>query len=101
MHLEHADPAIEVRPREHHHAVEPARSQESRIEYIGAIGRGNENHTLVALEPVHFDEELVKGLLAFVMTAAESGAAMPAHGVYLIDEDDAGRVLLTLFEEVT
>ena len=52
------------------------------------------------LEAVHLDEELVQRLLALVVTAAEAGAAMAADGVDLVDEDDAGRVLLALHEEV-
>src|SRR5690606_23639520 len=35
-----------------------------------------------------------------VVTAAESGAAVAADGVDLVDEDDAGCVLLALLEEV-
>ena len=34
------------------------------------------------------------------MTAAKAGAAVTTHGVDLVDEDDAGRVLLALFEQV-
>ena len=55
---------------------------------------------LVGLEPVHLDEELVEGLLALVVTAAETGAALAADGVDLVDEHDAGRILLGLVEEV-
>ena len=39
-------------------------------------------------------------LLALVVTAAQAGAAMATDGVDLVDEDDAGRVLLALLEEV-
>src|SRR6202012_3047067 len=42
----------------------------------------------------------VQGLLALVVTAAESGAAVAPDGVDLVHEDDAGRVLLGLLEEV-
>src|SRR5919108_36479 len=38
--------------------------------------------------------------LTLVVPAAETGAAVPAHGVDLVDEDDAGRVRLPLLEEV-
>ena len=55
---------------------------------------------LVRLEAVHLDEELVQRLLALVVTAAEAGAAVAADRVDLVDEDDAGRVLLALLEEV-
>ena len=52
------------------------------------------------LEAVHLDEQLVERLLALVVTAAEAGAAVAADGVDLVDEDDAGRVLLALLEQV-
>ena len=52
------------------------------------------------LEAVHLDEQLVERLLALVVTAAEAGAAMAADRVDLVDEDDAGRVLLALLEQV-
>ena len=52
------------------------------------------------LEAVHLDQELVERLLPLVVAAAEPGAAMPADRVDLVDEDDAGRVLLALLEHV-
>jgi energy-converting hydrogenase Eha subunit H len=54
----------------------------------------------VRLETVHLDEQLVQGLFALVVTAAEAGAAMTADRVDFVDEDDAGRVLLALLEQV-
>ncbi len=51
-------------------------------------------------EAVHLDEKLVEGLLALVVSAAEACAAVTADGVDLVDEDDAGGVLLALLEEV-
>jgi hypothetical protein len=39
---------------------------------------------------------LVEGLFAFVVAAAEAGAALAADRVDLVDEDDAGRGLLGL-----
>src|SRR5207302_9195091 len=44
--------------------------------------------------------ELVKGLLALVVTATQARAAMAADRVDLVDEDDAGGVLLALLEEI-
>src|SRR6185369_16933280 len=49
---------------------------------------------------VHFDEQLVERLLALVVAAAETRAAVAPDGVYLVDEDDAGRVLFSLNEQV-
>ena len=81
-------------------AVEAARAQERRVEHVGPVGRGDEDDALVRLEAVHLDEQLVQRLLALVVTAAEAGAAVAADGVDLVDEDDAGRVLLALLEQV-
>jgi hypothetical protein len=43
---------------------------------------------------------LVQRLFAFVMTAAETGAAVTADCIDFVDEDDARRVLLSLVEHV-
>src|SRR5581483_288637 len=63
-------------------------------------GRGYEDNSLVGLETVHLDQQLIEGLLALVVAASETGAAMAPDRVDLIDEDDAGGVLLALHEQV-
>ena len=81
--------------------VETPRAQQRRVEDVGPVGRGHDDDALVGLEAVHLHQQLVEGLLALVVTAAQAGAAMAADGVDLVDEDDAGLVLLGLVEEVT
>ena len=51
-------------------------------------------------ETVHLDQQLVQCLLALVVAAAQAGAALAAHRVDLVDEDDARAVLLGLLEQV-
>ena len=51
-------------------------------------------------EAVHLDQQLVEGLLALVVAAAQAGAALAADRVDLVDEDDARAVLLGLLEQV-
>ena len=80
--------------------VEAARAQQRRIEHVGTVGGRDEDDAFVRFEAVHLDEQLVQRLLALVVTAAEAGAAMTADRVDFIDEDDAGRVLLALLEQV-
>ena len=80
--------------------VEAARTQQGGIEHVGTVGRGDEDDALVGFEAVHLDQQLVEGLLALVVAAAEAGAAMAADRVDLVDEDDARRVLLRLLEHV-
>ena len=85
---------------DHDLPVEAARAEQRRIEHVGAVGGGDQDDAVVGLEAVHLDQQLVQRLLALVVPAAEARAAMPADGVDLVDEDDAGRVRLALLEEV-
>ena len=57
---------------------------------------------LVALEPIHFDQHLVEGLLALVVraTTPATGATLAPDSVDFIDEDDARRMLFGLLEKV-
>ncbi len=91
---------LHVRQADHDLAVEAARAQQRRVEHVGTVGRGDDDHALAALEAVHLDQQLVQGLLALVVAAAQAGAAMAADRVDLVDEDDARRVLLGLLEHV-
>ena len=81
-------------------AVEAARPEQGRIEHVGAVRGRHDDDGFVLREAVHFAEDLVERLLAFVVAAAQAGAAMPAHGVDLVDEEDAGGVGLGGFEQV-
>ncbi len=85
---------------DHDLPVEPARTEQRRIEHVGPVGRGDQDHAVVRLEAVHFHEQLVQRLLALVVPAAEAGATVAADRVDFVDEDDAGRVRLALLEEV-
>jgi hypothetical protein len=82
-------------------AVEAARADEGGVEDVGAVGGGDDDDAVAGGEAVHLDEDGVEGLLAFVVSAGgESAAAATADRVDLIEEDDAGGVVLGLLEEV-
>src|SRR5205085_9720958 len=100
VHLEDALATLHVGPRHHDPAIEAARAEQRWLENVGSVRRGNEDHALVGLEAVHLDEELAERLPPLVVTAAEARAAVTSDGVDLVDEDDARRVLLALFEPV-
>src|SRR6185369_15585182 len=63
--------------------------QQCGIENVRTVCRGDQDHAVVRFEAVHFDEQLVQRLFAFVMSAAKTGATMTTHSVDLVDEDDA------------
>src|ERR1017187_10226766 len=75
-------------------------AEQRRIQHVGAVRSRHQDDAFVGFEAVHFHHQLVEGLLALVMSAAEPGAAMAAHRVDFIDENDAGGILLALFEQV-
>jgi hypothetical protein len=100
VHLQDRDAAAQVRPRHDHAAVEAAGAQQRRVQHVRPVGRGDQDHALVALEAVHLDEELVQRLLPLVVSAAEPRAPVATHRVDFVDEDDAGGVLLALEEEI-
>ena len=100
VHLQDLPAAEAVRAVDDDLPVEAARPEQGRIEDVGPVRRGDEDDVVLHLEAVHLDEELVQRLLALVVASAETGAAMPADRVDLVHEDDAGRRLLRLLEEV-
>ncbi len=92
--------ARDVGVRHHDLAVEAARTQQRGIEHVRPVGGRDDDDAFVGLEAVHLDEQLVERLLALVVAAAETRAAVTADGVDFVDEDDARRVLLRLLEHV-
>ena len=89
-----------VGQRHHDHAVEATGPQQRGVEDVGTVGRRHHHDALGRLEAVHLGEHLVERLLALVVTAAETGAALAADRVDLVDEDDRGRLLARGLEEV-
>ena len=93
-------PAREVGRADRDLPVEPARPQQRRVQDVRPVGGGDQDDAALGVEAVHLDQQLVQRLLALVVPAAHAGAALPADGVDLVDEDDARRVLLGLLEQV-
>ena len=98
MHLQNLFTPANVRTVHNHAPVETSRPQQRRIEHIRPVRRGNQNHAVVGLKPVHLDQQLIQRLLALIVSAAQASTAVPSHSVNLIDEDDAGSILLTLLK---
>ncbi len=73
---------------------------ERGIEDVRAIGGGHNDHRLGLREAVHFAEDLVECLFAFIVSAADACAAVPPDGVDFIDEQDGRGVFLGGVEQV-
>ena len=100
VHLEDLAAAVPVGPVDDDLAVEAAGAEQRGVEDVGPVRGGDQDDVVLHLEAVHLDEQLVQRLLALVVAAAETGAAVAADGVDLVHEDDAGARLLGLLEEV-
>ena len=81
-------------------AIETPGTQQRRIEHIGPVGGGDDDHAFLRIEAVHLDEQRIERLLAFVVAAADAVTAMTADRVDFVDENDAGRGFLALLEHV-
>jgi hypothetical protein len=100
VHLEDLGAALAVGTVHRDLAVEATGAQQRRVEDVGPVGGRDHDDVVLRLEAVHLDQQLVERLLALVVAAAETGAAVAPDGVDLIHEDDAGAVLLGLLEQV-
>ena len=96
--LQGVQTALEIGPVHHHPPVETAGPQQGLIQYFGPVGGGQTHDALGGVEAVDLAQQLVQGLLVAVI--AHAGISGPAHGVDLVDEDDAGGHLGGFLEQV-
>ncbi len=90
-----------VRTVDQHLTVEPAGAQKRGVQNLGPVGRGQQHEPGRRIEPVELGQELVQGLLLLVMpAAARIEPARPAERIQLVDEDDGGRLLAGLLEQI-
>ena len=101
MNLQNFFTAPEVREAHHNLAVKAARAEESLVEHIRTVRGGNQNHAFVSGEAVHFHEQLVQSLFAFIVTATETSTTLTTHGIDFVDEQNTRSVLLAGFKQVT
>ena len=93
--------ALDIRQAHIDLTIKAARTQQGLIQNVGTVGGRHDDDAVVGLKAVHFHQQLVQGLLAFIVAAAQTGTALTAHSIDLINEDDAGHGLLCLIEQVT
>src|SRR5579863_2014985 len=101
MHIEDSETTTNVGFIEHYLAVKASGTQERGVEYVWAVGGSDDDDVGIFVEAIHFDEQLVEGLLAFVVTASAGAIALATNGVDFVDEHDARCVCFCFFEEIT
>src|SRR5450756_1269359 len=100
VHLEDLLPSLGIRKVDDNAPIEAARTQQSRVENVRPVRGRKDDDALVRVKAVHLDEQLVQGLLTFIVAAADACAAMAPHGVDFVDEHNAWSILLRLCEQV-
>ena len=98
--LQNGFPALQVRQLHRHPAVKAAGAGQGRVKAFGPVGGRQDHDAAVALKAVHLRQQLVQGLLPLVVAAHGAAVALLADGVDLVDEHDAGGLLLGLLEQV-
>ena len=93
-------PLPNVRHFDHDLSVESSGPEERRVQHVRTVRRRQYDDTVLGVETVHLHKHLVEGLLSLVMAAAVARAADTADRVQFVDEQDAGRALAALLEEV-
>lgn len=81
-------------------AVETTGAKQCFIENLGAVRRAQHHDALAGLEAVHFSQQLIQRLFLLVVVRNAAGIALFADCVDFVDEDDARRLLSSLFEQV-
>ena len=92
--------ALHIRQAHIDLAVETAGAQQRLVQDVRPVGSRHDDNALVFIEAVQLDQQLVQGLLALVVAAAQTAASLPAHRVDLVDKDDGRSQLLGLVEQV-
>jgi hypothetical protein len=82
-------------------AVEATWTQQGAVQNVGAICRGHDDDARRLIKAVHFSQNLVQGLLALVVTAADASAALATNAVQFVNEDDGRRGLPGVIKQRT
>ena len=100
MHLQHIDPALQVRLLNRNPAVKPSRPEQCLVQYLRTVRCRQDQEALGGIKSIHLRQKLVQGLLPFIISAISAGIPALSDCVNLIDENDTGRIFLCFIEQV-
>src|SRR3972149_10486303 len=90
-----------ARPVHQNRAIKAAWPEQSRIQNLGTVGCRHEDDAHLWIKTIHFHQQLIEGLLPFIMPPDGIDAAGLAECVKFVNEDDAGRLLFGLHKKVS
>ena len=101
VHLKNRQASFDIRSIDGDLTVETTGAHQGRIENVGSVGGRNDDDSAVPLKTIHLGEQLVQGLLPFIVATADTGTTLTSDGIDLVDENQAGAVFLGFLEQVT
>ena len=101
MHLQDIDSSLQIRAVDNDSPVKTAGPQQRRIQYLRPVGRRQDQKTFGGIESVHLRQKLIQRLLPLIVSAAVPAVTALSDGIDLIDENNAGRILLCFLEKVS
>ena len=100
MNLKDCFPTHNVGRANLHAAVKTTRTKQRRIENVGTVCSRNKDNGIVFFKTIHLNKQLVEGLLALIMTAANTRATLTSYGVDFVDKHDGRSSMFCLLKEV-
>ena len=102
MDLQNRDASGQIGQLHRNAPVKAAWPRQGRIQNLRTVGGRQDDDPFAAIKAVHFRQQLVQSLLTLVIAAKTGGGFTAlADGVDLVNEYDAGRLLLGLLEQIT
>ena len=98
--IENGKPPLDIGSVNRNLPIKAARAHQGRVEHIGTVGCRDDNDAAISLEPIHFGEQLVEGLLPLIISSTNAGTTLTANGIDFIDKDQAGTVFLGTFKQI-
>ena len=101
MDLQNGLPPCQVRQFHRNPPVKPAGPGQRRVQRFRPVGGSQDDDAGILLKAIHLGQQLVQGLFPLIVAAVTTArAALLTNGIDLIDEHDAGSLLLSLPEKV-
>src|SRR3989344_6401802 len=80
--------------------IKTSRTKQRRTKHVWRIGSRNDDYTGICFKSIHFNENLIQCLFSFIVSTAQSCAAMTSHSINFINKNNRRSVFLSLFEEI-
>src|SRR5690554_1151705 len=102
MHLEYLLAVVQIGQLYVDLSVETPCTHQCFVQHIGTVGGCENDHATVGAESIHLCKELVECVLSLIIRS-EVGVltTCTTYSINLIDEDNAGSLLLCLTEQIT